>query len=362
MLFSRLLGLAAVASAILMQGCATPTPTTTVAYVSNADSREISVLAIDRAAGTLRTVQTVPVTGTVMPLAFSPDRKVLYAALRSEPFTVVAFNVDAASGQLSPLSQAALPDSMANIATDPSGRWLFAASYGGHRISVSPIGADGKPQAATQVIPTGKNAHAAIPDRTGRFLYVTNLGSDQILQYRFDAATGQLTPNTPAALPMRAGSGPRHLVLHGNGRFAYLLNELDATVDLLDVNAAQGTLTPRAHWSTLPAGFTGKAWAADIHLSPDGRFLYTSERNSHTIAIWRIDQANGQLTLVGHQATEKQPRGFQIDAAGQWLMAAGQTSHAVTLYRIDRESGLLTPTAQQAVGKNPNWIEMLDLR
>jgi 6-phosphogluconolactonase len=349
---------AAVAVCLMLQGCATST--IAMAYVTNADSREISVLELDKRAGTLRSLQTVPVGGTAMPLALSPDQKKLYVALRSEPYTAAAFTIDSTTGQLSPLASAALPDSMANIATDRSGRWLLAASYGGHRASVSPIGADGKPAAAVQIVPNGKNAHAAIPDAANRHVYITSLGTDQIFQWRFDATTGQLTPNNPPAMAARAGSGPRHLVFHPNGRHAYLLNELDATVDLLEVDAAKGLLSRKQHWPTLPAGSTVKPWAADIHLTPDGRFLYTSERNSSTLAIWRVDASTGALSLVGHQETEKQPRGFQIDASGQWLIAAGQVSNSVTLYKIGRESGRLTPTQRLPVGKGPNWIEIVD--
>lgn len=329
-------------------------------YVSNADSREISVLELDKRAGRLRALQTLPVGGMAMPLALSPDQRQLYVALRSEPYTVTALNIDVSTGQLSPLGSAPLPDSMAYIATDRSGRWLLAASYGGNRASVSPIAADGQPAAAVQIVPNGKNAHAALPALDNRHVYVTSLGTDQVLQWRFDAATGQLTPNDPPALAARAGSGPRHLVLHPNGRHAYLLNELDATVDLLDIDQQQGRLSLRQHWPTLPAGFDGKAWAADLHLTPDGRFLYTCERNSSTLAIWRVDADSGMLTLVGHQATEAQPRGFRIDASGQWLIAAGQLSHAVTLYRIDGESGHLTPAHRLPVGQGPNWIEIVD--
>lgn len=349
---------AAAAVCLMLQGCATSTLAT--AYVSNADSREISVLALDKRAGTLRAVQTVPVSGVAMPLALSPDRTKLYLALRSEPFTVAAFTIDAATGQLSPLGQAPLPDSMANIATDRSGRWLFAASYGGHRASVSPIAADGKPAAAVQIVPNGKNAHAAVPDAANRNVYISSLGTDQVLQWRFDAATGQLTPNEPPAMAARPGSGPRHLVFHPNGRHAYLLGELDATVELLEVDAAKGLMSRKQYWSTLPAGSNVKPWGADLHLTPDGRFLYTSERNSSTLAIWRVDAASGALSLVGHQPTEQQPRGFQIDASGQWLIAAGQLSNSVTLYRIDGDSGRLTPTDRLAVGKNPNWVEIVD--
>lgn len=333
-----------------------------VAYVSNADSHDITVLELDRDQGTLRTLQTVDAGGAVMPLALSPDRRFLYAALRSEPFSVASFAVDGRTGALAQIGTAPLPDSMANIMTDRTGRWLFAASYPGHKISVSPIGDDGVAGAPVAVLPTGRNAHAAIVDPGNRFLFVTNLGSDQVLQYRFDAATGRLTPNDPPAFATRAGAGPRHLVVHPNRKHAYLLHELDATVDLLAFDAQRGTLSLVKTWPTLPAESAVKPWAADLHLTPDGRFLYTSERNSSTLALWKVDAASGELTLVAHQPTEKQPRGFQIDPTGTWLLAAGQASNQLTAYRIDAASGKLTPQATLPTGKNPNWVEIVDLR
>ena len=342
-----------------MQGCATPT---SVAYVANADSRDISVLKVDRGQGKLQVVQTLEVGGMVMPMALSPDKRMLYAALRSAPYSVASFAIDTRTGNLKRVGTAPLPDSMASITTDRTGRWLFAASYGGHKISVSAIGADGVVAGpALAVLPTGKNAHAVAVDAANRNLFVTNLGSDQILQYKFDAATGKLAPNDPPALTTRPGAGPRHLVLHPDGRHAYVLHELDATVDLLAYDASRGTLRVLKTWSTLPAGFTGKPWAADLHLTPDGRFLYTSERNSNTLAMWSVDAASGELKLIGHQPTEKQPRGFQIDPSGTWLLAVGQLSHAMTAYRIDKASGRLTPQVSLPLGKNPNWVEIVDL-
>ncbi|MET0311096.1 MAG: beta-propeller fold lactonase family protein [Burkholderiaceae bacterium] len=354
-LFSSLFLIALVG---LFQGCASRT---TVAYVANADSRDISVLQLDRDKGSLQTLQTVAVGGTVMPMAVSPDKRHLYAALRSEPFTVVAFAIDARTGQLTRAGSAPLPDSMANIATDRTGRWLFAASYGGNRISVSPIAAHGVPGPAVSVIPTGKNAHAAVMDAANKNLFVTNLGSDQVLQFRFDAASGQLTPNAVPAFATRAGAGPRHLVFHPSGRRAYLLHELDATLDILSVDPERGTLGLVKTVPTLPPGFTGKPWAADLHLTPDGRFLYTSERNSNTLAMWRIDAATGDAQLIGHVPTEKQPRGFHIDPTGQWLLAVGQLSNAMTAYRIDKATGVLTTQSGTALGKGPNWVEIIEL-
>lgn len=342
----------------VMQGCAA---TSTVAYVANGDSQEVSVLSLDRSSGAVRPLQTLAVGGMVMPLATSPDRRTLYAALRSEPLSVVSLRIDPVAGTLAPIGRAELPDSMANIATDRTGRWLFAASYGGHKVSVSPIGADGIAGAPTQVLATGPNAHAAVPSPDNRFLFVTCLGADQVMQFRFDAASGRLAPNTPPTMAARPKAGPRHLVFHPNGRWAYLLNELDAGVDLLDYDAANGTLALRKTWPTLPPGFAGKPWAADLHLRPDGRFLYTSERTSSTLATWAVDAASGELSLLGHVATETQPRGFQIDPSGRWLLAVGQLSNALSIYAIDAAGGTLRRQGSMPLGKNPNWVEIVDL-
>ena len=333
----------------------------TIVYVSNADSREICVLQLDAAAGDVLLLQTVPVEGQVMPMAVSPDRKFLYAALRSEPYRVASFRIDPVSGRLTLAGMNPLPDSMASIATDRSGRSLFATSYGGHKMSVSPIARDGIAQAATQVLPTGLNAHAVLVDSSNRNVFVTNLGSDAVMQWRFDAEAGKLTPNSVPTFAARTKAGPRHLVFHPNGRFVYLLSELDAGVDVLAFDAATGTLSNVQTLSTLPAGFTGKPWAADIHVTPDGRFLYTSERTTSTLAAFAIDPASGTLTLKSHTPTEKQPRGFNIDPSGRFLVAAGQLSHAMTLYAIDRESGALKPLKNYSLGKNPNWVEIIDL-
>jgi 6-phosphogluconolactonase len=333
----------------------------TFVYVSNADSKDISVLLLDADKGDLALVQTLPVGGQVMPMAVSPDRKFLYAALRSQPYTVASFSIDPRDGRLSPIGTAPLPDSMAFVGVDRIGRTLFAASYGGHKLSVGPIGRDGVAGAAAQVVPTGQNAHAVLVDPSNRYVFVTNLGVDAVMQMRFDAATGQVAANAPPTLGTRAKAGPRHLVFHPNGRFVYLLNELDASVDVLSFDAQKGTLSAVQSLTTLPAGFTGKPWAADLHLTPDGRFLYTSERTTSTLAGFAVDAATGQLKLLGHTPTEKQPRGFNIDPSGRFLVAVGQLSHAVTLYAIERDSGALKALKSYSLGQNPNWVEIVSL-
>ena len=331
----------------------------TMVYVSNADSKDISVLQLNRD-GSLKLIEQVPTGGTVMPLAFSPDHHRLYASLRSQPYSVTTFAVDQQSGKLKALSTVPLADNMANLATDKTGRFLFAASYTGHKISVNPISATGLVQEPATVFDTGKNAHAVGSDPKNNFVFASNLGSDVILQFKFDAATGKLTPNTPPSVATKTGAGPRHFVFHPNLRYVFSTNELDGTVNTYAYDAAHGTLTLKGTVSAVPAGFKGDApAAADIHLTPDGRFLYASERTSSTLAAYRVNAKTGVLTLIGNVPTETQPRGFNIDPQGKYLLAVGQKSNGLTSYAINRKTGALTPLQHYELGKNPNWVEIV---
>lgn len=269
-------------------------------YVSNADSQDVSVFELDRAAAALRTVDTTPLAGMAMPMAVSPDKKVLYVALRSQPFRVVSLAIDAASGKLRKLGEAPLADSMAYIDTDATGRWLFAASYPGHKITVNSIGKDGAVDAVQQLLPTAPNAHAIRADASNRLVLATSLGGDNLSAWRFDPDTGRLSANEPALTAVTPEkSGPRHFAWDTAQKHLYLLNELDASVHVMAYDAARGALRPVQRISALPAGFSGKPWAADIHLSPDGRTLYASERTSSTLSSFRVDAATGQLQPLG---------------------------------------------------------------
>jgi 6-phosphogluconolactonase len=332
----------------------------TVVYVSNADSQEISVLSLDRASGTVAPLQTLAVGGTVMPLALSPDRKLLYAALRSQPYRVLTLAIES-DGKLRKLGEAPLADSMAYIATDRSGRWLFAASYGGHKITVNAIGKDGQVGAVQQLLPTAPNAHSIQADAANRFVLATSLGGDNISVWRFDADKGLLSPNEPPLVGTPAKCGPRHLRLDAKQRFAYLLCELDASLHVFTYDVQRGRLSEIQSLSALPSGFDGKPWAADLHLTPDGRFLYASERGSSTLAVFRIDGERGTVRPLGNVPTEKTPRGFAIDPSGRWLLAVGQESHAMSVYAVDAASGALKLAQQLPLGKNPNWVEIVDL-
>lgn len=330
-------------------------------YVSNADSAELSVLHLDARRGALTLAQRVPVAGTVMPLALSPDRRFLYAARRSEPWAALAFAIDPTSGTLTPLGEAPLPQSMAYIATDRTGRTLFSTSYGGDQVALSPIDRDGRVQPAQQVVATEPKAHAIQADPSNRFVFSTSLGGGLVRQFVFDAQAGRIAPNAAPAHAPHAQASPRHFVFGPGARHVYLIGELDAAIDVLAFDQDAGTLRTVQTVSSLPPGFDGDPWAAELRLTPDGALLYSSERRTSTLAAFRVDPASGLLTLLGHTPTETQPRGFAITADGAFLVAAGQLSHHVSAYRIDAASGALAIGGRIAVGRNPNWIETVAL-
>ena len=339
-----------------------PSSPLTIVYVACADSREIRVLRMNRLSGALDGLERVPVTGTVMPLAVSPSRRFLYASLRSEPFSIACFAIDAGTGRLGPLGLAGVPDQMCYITTDKTGRFLLCASYQGSLLAIHAIGADGVVRSPPiQTIATRPCAHAVMTDPSNRFLLASSLGGDIVMQQQFDPATGWVMPNSPAEIATAVGAGPRHFVFHPNGRILYLLNELDATVNVYAFEDTTGLLSAVETLSAMPPGATAKPSAADIHVTADGRFLYASERATSTIAAFRIDAASGRLTSIASFPTETQPRGFAIDPRGKFLLAVGQQSHHLTVYAIDDTSGRLDARERYAMGRNPNWVEIVDL-
>lgn len=341
----------------------------TVVYVSSAGGKEISVFAMDRDSGALTPIQQIGVPGTdkpsptSMPLAIGPGHRFLYAALRSEPFPVSSFAIDPQSGRISLLGTAPLPDSMAYIVTDRTGRFLLSASYPGAKLAINPIAGDGRVgEQTTQVLSTLPKAHCVVVAASNRHAYCTSLGGDIIMQLRFDAARGSVSSNEPAAIATRPGAGPRHLAFHPTGRLLYLLNETDATLGVYAVDADSGTLVEQQTVASLPPDFTGKPSAADLHITPDGRFLYASERTTSTLAAFRIDTARGSLSLRGRYPTETTPRGFAIDPRGRFLLAVGLASNAMTVHAIDPQRGSLAAVERYPQGDRPNWVEIVDLQ
>jgi len=335
-------------------------------YVGNAASNEISVLQLDPQNGDLTVVETVPIPGIAQPgistpIAVSPDRRFLYVGMRGQPQIAVGFAIDPTNGKLTYRASGPLADSMAYLTTNRTGRFLLGTSYPGHKLTVNPIGPPGTVQPPQQVLPHYPHAHSILVDAGNRYVLALTLGNDLVNLFRFDATTGRLEANTPPSVRVQAKAGPRHVVFHPNGAFVYVLGERDGSISVFDYDAGTGQLTAKQTVTALPPDFQGQPAAADLHITPNGRFLYGSERTSSTLTGFQVDPGTGMLSPIGSVSTEKQPRGFNIDPSGHHLLAVGQLSHGLSSYRIDADGGQLTKLKAYPMGKNPNWVEIVEL-
>lgn len=337
-----------------------------VVYVANSGSHDITVLELQRD-GAVRPIQTVklperPKPAGSVPLAVSPDQRFLVAGVRAAPYAAATYAIGAQAGTLSYLGTGELVASMVYLTTDRTGRFLLSASYHGNVVAVNPLGDDGIIGTTLQQLPTQPHVHCILVAPSNRFVLYASLGGDVMHQQKFDPETGTLTPNTPPTVSVRPKAGPRHFVFSPAETFVYLINELDGSIYVFPYDAATGTLQEEVQIaSSLPAGFAGKPWAADLHLTPDGRFLYTSERTSSTLAAFRVDRERGTLTPLGSVPTATQPRAFAIDPSGRFLLAVGQLSNSMMTYAIDQNTGTLRPLGEHPVGTDPNWVEIIEL-
>jgi 6-phosphogluconolactonase len=368
----------AIAAALLSMASA-PALAATFVYVSNAEDGTIGMYTL-RADGSLEAGARHDAAKVVMPMAVSPDKRFLIAAVRAKPYEAYTYAIDRKSGALKLVGKGPLAESYPYIAIDGSGRFLLGASYGGHQVGVNPIGKDGKVGAPIQVIPTARNAHAIRIDSTNRFVFVPHLGTDQMFQFVLDKKSGKLSANTPPVVQLKQGTGPRHFIFSKDNKFVYLLNELTATVTTLALDAKTGTLKELDSASALPpdtklgpgaprgaVGAPGQAprntdndvWASDLHLTPNGRFLYAAERTSSTLGAFKVDAASGKLTYVGSTPTEKQPRGFAIDPSSRFVVVSGEKSGTISSYAIDAETGALKEIGRYPTGKGANWVEIV---
>ena len=288
-------------------------------------------------------------------LFVTADQRVILAGMAASN-KVQAFAIDPASGSLSLLGSAPAPGEPSYVSCDHDRRVVFSASYHGNSLSIFPLTASGVPLAGQLVAPNLPHAHAVRLDRSERWLLLPLLGADAIRIYAWQG-DARITPGEPAMIAAAPGSGPRHLVFSTDNRQLYCLNELDGTINCFDFDTERGQLTLRQTISILPPGFALKPWAAEIRLTPDGRFLYPTERSASVIAALCVAAESGELTLIDHYPTETQPRGMGIDPSGQWLIAVGQRSDRLTVYAIDQSTGRLQPDQQLATGKNPLWVE-----
>ena len=272
---------------------------------------------------------------------------------------VTAYAIDRKTGKLTYLNETASRGAdPCYISFDKTGRYALVANYTGGSVAVFPVLNDGRVGAASAFVQhTGKGAR---PDRQegphahwiqttadNRFAVAADLGLDEVLVYKFDAANGSLKANDPAFAKLPPGTGPRHVAFAPNNKFVYVVDELNSTVTAFTYDAQGGVLSQIQTISTLPAGFSGANDAAEIHIHPNGKFLFASNRGHDSIVVFSIDQHNGKLTLVNHFSTlGKTPRNFELDPSGRLLFAANEDSGNIVIFKINLNTGKLTPTGQ----------------
>ena len=336
----------------------------------NGTATGISIFDFDPEMGTLRPVGVAPGVANPSFLALGADGRLLVAVNELGEGGVTAFARDPDTGTLTELNRqlahGADPCYVSLVAGD---RFALVANYTGGTVAVLPIAADGRLQPATDVIryegsgprpqQDGPHAHMIAPDRHGRYVLVTDLGTDQLYLYRLDTVAGKLVPNASGTPTVKEhpGAGPRHFAFAPDGRALFVINELGSTLSAYAYDPERGALEPLQTVSTLPEDFTGENSCAHVAVSPDGRFVYGSNRGHDSIAIWAVGEG-GEVSPIGHELTRgKTPRSFAIDPTGAWLLVANQDSDTIATFRRDAESGTLTATG--AVIETPSPVAIL---
>lgn len=344
-----------------------------VVYVgtkSNQGNQGIYLLNFERSTGKLTLRNQFIDAKNPSFLAISPDKKTLYAAEENNPGSISALSIDKNTGELTYInavsSEGAGP---CFVTTDRTGKWCFAGNYMSGNMAVLPILSGGGLGKASQIIQhdsafpglnkDGKpHIHSINIAANNRDVFVVDLGTDRIMCYKFNHKTGKLVPSKTPHLNAEQGAGPRHFAFHPKSDYAYCIMETNNTITAYKYQ--DGSLIPFQTINTLPSNFNEISYCADIHISPDGRYLYGSNRGHNSISIFTISQKTGALSLIGHQSTFGiYPRNFAIDPSGEYLLVANQKSDNIQVFNIDNKTGLLTSNYQEIKLFGPVCLKFL---
>lgn len=343
-------------------------------------SEGIYVFKFNQETGILSKLHTVKSVVEPSFLAIDKSRKFLYAVNETEEYegkksgAVSAFAIDQKTGDLTLLNKvASLGGAPCHLSVSDNEKFVFVANYLGGNVSVFPVEKDGRLGASVdleQHSGSGPNksrqeaahAHSINLDKKNKFAVACDLGVDKVFIYELDHKTGKLRPN-PAQnfYQTKAGAGPRHFAFHKDGEFAFVINELDLTISSLRFNHEKGTLAEIQTVQSLPENASRQgATCADIHVSPDGKFLYGSNRGHDSLVVFKIDEKNGTLEFVQNISTGgKNPRNFTIAPNGKYLLVANQSSDSIIVFSIDEKTGKLTQTDEKAAVSMPVCLKLI---
>ena len=369
---------ASTAASLAIPSFAQEAPAKTWVYVGcyTARGQGIYVYEMNLGTGALTPVRVVGSAATLPNpsfIALAPHGRYLYAVNEIGNYqarqsgSVTSFAVDYATGNLTQINvQPTEGRNPAHLSVDPTGRFVIAANYSGtttgaNNVTLLPIASDGSLQAPSQLVThTGTlgpvtarqelpHAHMAMPDPTGRFVLVNDLALDRTFVYFLDRFESRLVPTSDPGVAL-AGSGPRHMAFHPNGKFVFIINELANTIGVWTWDAEAGAVNRLQTISTLPEWYRGISTTAQVVVSADGRFVYGSNRGHNSIAVFACDPATGFLTYVNEQWTfGETPRNFNIDPSGRFLYVGHQNTDNLVVFAIDRDRGTLEYTGQQLI-------------
>jgi 6-phosphogluconolactonase len=336
----------------------------------------IHAYAFDLKEGTLKPLHHTGGVENPFFIALSPDRRFLYS-IHAKQFggkeneQVAAFELVGRTGELKLLNrQSSLGTASCYLMVDQTGKTLVVANYSSGSVASLPIKADGSlgehvsffQHKGSSVNPDRQkepHAHCIVVSPENKYAFACDLGADQILCYKLDPVAAKLTPNTVPFAKAPAGAGPRHLTFHPNGKRAYVINELANSVSVFDYDAAAGTLTERQTISTLPANFKGSSYCADVKITPDGKFLYGTNRGHDSLACYRIGD-DGKLSLIAIEPSRgKGPQNLAIAPDGHWLLCANMPGNNIAVFQIDPKTGHLKATGEPVKQTGPSCIMLV---
>jgi len=338
---------------------------------TSGSSTGIYVYKMDTSTGSLSYVCTSPKTIDPSYLAIHSNKKWIYAVNESSG-TVTAFSFDSAQNKIASINSVSSQGSgPCFVSIDNTGKFILVANYNSGSVAVCPIKANGSLGAATSADQhtgsgpvagrqDGPHAHMIIQG-TNNFVYNTDLGIDKILVYSLDTTNGHIT-STGHDVSSVAGAGPRHIAFHPSQPWAYVVCELNGTIEAFNINNSTSAITRFQNISTISDNDSSSAASADIHITPDGKYLYASNRGPNNIAMYSINQSTGELNNIGYQSVGgTTPRNFVIDPSGKFLLVACQDNSRIITFKINSANGLLISTGLQITVPNPVCLKFIEV-
>lgn len=346
-------------------------------YTRTGESEGIYVFSVEPETGNLKIINSEGGIDDPSFLDIHPSKKTLYAVAElqgDQGGALVAFEINHDNGGLKKINAESTGSGPCHVSLDSTGKFAVVANYDGGSVCVLPILEDGSIGGRSEFIQHNggsmvnpqrqekAHAHSANISPDNNFVVINDLGMDKLVVYEIDLTNGRLSELPESGADSAPGVGPRHLDFHPNGKWAFAINEIGNTVTVYDYDRSNGNLTELQSISTLPDDFNGESHTADIHVHPNGKFIYGSNRGHHSLTIFQIDQSSGRLDLVGHQSTGGEtPRNFLIHPNGSYIYAANQDSNDIHQFKVNLSDGTLTPVGSPVYCPAPVCLKVLQI-